>query len=353
MTRPPAYTPTSASPFAWPDGFGTRFAVFVDTEEEFDWNAAFHRDARSVTAIGALPDLHARFAARGVPLTYLVDHPVATSPAAVDTLRRLIEDGSGAIGAHLHPWVNPPHEEAVDRRHSFAGNLPPALEAAKLDVLGEAIERSFDVRPRIYRAGRYGIGPATLTALVARGYLIDTSMRSGFSYVGEGGPDFRAIDNHAFRTGPDDAILELPLTTIYVGGLRRGGEGLYDRLGRVPKGRGVASRLSLMERVALTPEQVPLRAVLRAIDRAVSDGVRLLNFSFHSPTIVPGMTPYVRDQQDLGRFHAWWDAVLDRLAARGVMPVGAAELIRIAQETRTLVQPQGHPLGGANAGRGL
>lgn len=335
QSQPPAaVAPPTGPRFAWPAGFGRRFTIMIDTEEEFDWSAPFSRAARGVTAIAALPAMHRWFGDRGVPLTYLVDHPVAATPAASDVIAALIEDGESAVGAHLHPWVNPPHVEPVSRVNSFAGNLAPALEASKLDALGAAIATAFGRAPRVFRAGRYGMGPATLAALVARGYVIDSSMRSGFSYVGEGGPDFRHIGNHPFRAGPGGALLELPLTTVWLGALRGGGAGLYDLLGRLPKGRGVASRLHLLDRIALTPEEMPVAEALRAVDRALDDGVELLNFSFHSPTIVPGMTPYVRDDDDLARFYDWWRAILSLLDRRGVRPATEAELVDAASRER-------------------
>ncbi|PCD03452.1 WalW protein [Sphingomonas spermidinifaciens] len=327
---PAAVAPPTGPRFRWPADFGTRFAICVDTEEEFDWEAPFDRASTAVTAIRALPDLHRRFADRGVPLTYLVDYPVAATAESVDTISALLEDGRSAVGAHLHPWVTPPHDEEVSRPHSFAGNLPPALEGAKLDALGAAIEAGFGRRPRIFRAGRYGMGPATLRLLAERGYVIDSSMRSGFCYTSEGGPDFRHVGNHAFRAGPGGALLELPLTTVWLGVARSGGAGLYDLLGRLPRGRGVASRLGLLDRIALTPEEMPLPEALRAIDQAIEDGVTLLNFSFHSPTVAPGMTPYVRSVEGLARFHRWWTGVLDLLERRGVRPASERDLVTAA-----------------------
>ena len=47
----------------WPEAFGTRFTLFVDTEEEFDWSAPLSHRERGVTAIAALPDAHRRFRA--------------------------------------------------------------------------------------------------------------------------------------------------------------------------------------------------------------------------------------------------------------------------------------------------
>lgn len=326
--RPPA--PPSAALARWPERFGTRFTVFVDTEEEFDWRAPFSRDARGTGHMAAMPAAHARFAAQGVPLTWLVDHPIASCPRTAEILRRLIQDGRSAIGTQLHPWVNPPFDEEVNARNSFAGNLPAALEEAKLAALTDAIAVAFGARPLVYRAGRYGLGPNSLATLARLGYRADSSMRAGYDYSGDGGPDFSAIPNHAFRTGPGGAIVELPLTTVFTGALRGGGAALHRALGALPRGRGVAARLKLLSRVALTPEDMPLAEALEAIRVAVGEGVRLLNFSFHSPSVEPGHTPYVRDESDLAAFHRWWEAVFALLARLGVAPASLAELLDAA-----------------------
>jgi hypothetical protein len=321
--RPPA----PATLVRWLEGFGTRFTIFVDTEEEFDWRAPLAREARGTGHIAAMPAAHARFAENGVPLTWLVDHPIASCPRAVEILGGLIEDGRSAIGTQLHPWVNPPFQEEVNGFNSFAGNLPPTLEEAKLAALTDLIAAAFGSRPLAYRAGRYGLGPNTLAILARLGYRVDSSMRSGYDYSHEGGPDFSAIPNHAFRTG---AIVELPLTTVFTGALRRGGAGLHRRLARLPRGRGAAARLGLLSRVALTPEDMPLAEALEAVRVAAGEGVRLLNFSFHSPSIEPGHTPYVRDAADLAAFWRWWDAVFALLARLSVAPASLAEILDAA-----------------------
>ncbi len=242
----------------------------------------------------------------------MVDYPIATDRQAIDMLHKVLADGVSAIGTQLHPWVNPPFDEALTPANSFAGNLPEALEAAKIDALTGAITAAFGVAPRAYRAGRYGIGPATPGLLAARGYLLDSSMRSAYRYSEEGGPDFGAVGNHAFRVGP---IVELPLTTVFTGLARRGGLGLYNMLGKLPKGRGIFARTHLLSRVALTPEEMPLADAREAVAVAVGEGLRLLNFSFHSPSVAPGHTPYVRDAADLAAFHHWWDRISGRSGA--------------------------------------
>ena len=318
--------PDRAALVDWPDDFGTRFTVFVDVEEEFDWSAPLDRASRATTAMAALPDAHCRFADRGVGLTCLIDHPIAVDPAAVAILARIVEDGRSEIGSQLHAWVNPPFLEPLRPAASYAGNLPYALEAAKLDVLTDAIAAVFGTAPRVYRAGRYGIGPDSHALLASRGYRIDSSVRARYDYSGDGGPDFRALGNAAYRSA--GGLLELPLTTVFTGVARRGGQALYDALGRLPKGRGIASRTGLFSRIALTPEDMPIAAALAAIDVAIGQGERLLTLSFHSPSLAPGHTPYVRDRADLARFHAWWDRMLDHLGRRGVRSASIAEILQ-------------------------
>lgn len=330
--RVPAPAPDAM--IAWPADFGTRFTLFVDTEEEFDWAAPLSRDRHGTAAVAALRDGGRRLAGHGLPVSYLADWPIVQDPAAVEILRELVADHRAAVGAQLHPWVNPPFDEALTPANSFAGNLPPALEAAKLGRLTAALTAAFGAAPLAFRAGRYGIGPHTRALLAAHGYRLDSSVRARYDYRAGGGPDFGAIGNHAYRAGPGGALVELPLTTVFTGAFRGAGPALHRRLGRLPHGLGAAARLRLLSRVALTPEDMPLAEAQEAIRVAVGEGVRVLNFSFHSPSLAPGHTPYVRDAADLAAFWRWWDAVLALLARLDVRPAALAQLLAAADAAR-------------------
>lgn len=322
--RPPS--PPHDARVAWPADFGTRFTVFVDTEEEFDWSKPLARESRATQAMRALPELHRLFADHGVGPSYMIDHPIVSCLRSVDILKGLLEDGRSAIGSQLHPWVNPPFDEEVTPLNSFVGNLPRELEAAKLAALTGAIAAAFGRRPVMMRMGRYGIGPNSLGLLAAEGYRVDSSMRSGYSYAAEGGPDFTGIGNHAFRTGRGE-LVELPLTTAYTGALGRGGSRLHQAFGRIPLGRSVAARLGLINKVALTPEDMPIGDALEAIRVAAGEGVRLLMFTYHSPSAAPGYTPYVRDAGELRMFRRWWEAAFGLLARLGIAPASHDEIL--------------------------
>jgi hypothetical protein len=326
LDRPPPETDY----IALPESFGRRFTVFCDTEEEFDWARPRSRDNRSTTHMAAMPDLQERFRRRGVKCVHLVDHPIATDPASIFMLRDWLERDEISVGTQLHPWVNPPHDEEVNTFNSFVGNLPISLERAKIENLTGAIETAFGRRPIVYRAGRYGVGPNTAGLLRDLGYEADVSVRALHDYSDEGGPDFSRVKPFPFRVG-GGPLVELPLSAAYVGPLRSRGRSVYRAAGRLPRGRGILFRTGLLNRAALTPEGVPLDEALAAARALIEDGIRWFSLSFHSPSVEPGHTPFVRSPGDLAAFHAWWDGMFDFFEREGIAPASIEETIAAAK----------------------
>lgn len=318
----------------FPKEFGQRFLIFVDTEEEFDWSQPRRRDATDVKAVKALPDIHGLMRGYGAKPAYLVDYPVATDPDAISVLRGFQDDGGATIGAQLHPWVNPPFIEKVVQENSFPGNLPRSVERAKIQALSQAIEAGFGSRPIVYRAGRYGVGPNTEALLDELGYRLDVSVRPYFDYDDEGGPSFRKIKPLPYWTGPEKRLLELPLSSTFTGRLRGVGEAAFRLAGNVPHLNGILSRGGLLSRIALTPEGIPADEAVRAVEQLLDEGTSLISISFHSPSVEPGHTPYVRDADDLSKFFRWFDEVLGTLVKRGATPISTEEVIAAAEALR-------------------
>jgi hypothetical protein len=281
--------------------------VVVDTEGEFAWDQPFNRDAIGTDSIASQPLMHERVFDRfGIVPTYMVDWPVATTPAAVRTLRGLLDAGRCEIGAHLHPWVSPPHEEALSDFNSYGGNLPRQLEFDKLRLLTDAIGSAFGRRPLAFKAGRYGLGPHTAESIAALGYEVDASVVPYSAFTADGGPDFRSFDEHPywFRAGGRE-MLELPVTTGYCGWLRGTGNRLYERVQRPWAKRlrlgGVLARARALERVRLSPE-VASGSEMRRLTRALlAGGCQVFSLTYHSPSLMPGHTPYVRTAGELER----------------------------------------------------
>lgn len=310
--------------------FGQRFVVTVDTEEEFDWAKPFERTGHGLSHVPRLAKFQQFCEGFGVAPIYLIDYPIASDPAVGMALGDAVRHGRAEIGVQLHPWVNPPHQEQLNVFNSFAGNLPQALERAKVVKLRDTIAAAFGQAPRIYRAGRYGVGPATAQILAESGIAIDTSVRSHFDYSSQGGPDFTALPLYPWWVDRQGGLMELPLTTVFSGVLRRQGPWLFPRLWRVPRLRGAMARAGLMNRVPFTPEGVTAAEAIRCIDLTLADGLPILVFSFHSPSLRPGHTPYVRDARQLDQLYDWWRVVFTHLACCGIKPACVSEIMQAA-----------------------
>jgi hypothetical protein len=270
----------------------------IHTEEEFDWSAPFDRRSTAITHLQELGRAREIFTRFGVPPTYMVDYPVVAQDAGIRALARALRDPGAALGAHLHPWVNPPERETVSAYTSYPGNLPRELEKEKLRLLTDRIEATLGVRPITYLAGRYGVGPQTLSILQELGYRIDLSGVAMTDFRRDGGPDFRAWTSDCFWEGTPP-ILRIPQSVADIGFLCRNGRRLIEPGTSGVAGAlhlaGVLARCGASQRIRLSPEGFSLGHLKRAARALVGSGVRVLVFSFHSPTLAPGFTPYVRN----------------------------------------------------------
>lgn len=312
-----------ASPPLRPDT-QPRLAIVVDTEEEFDWTQPFARENQSVRTIPAQAAAHEIYDRLGMVPTYVIGHPVATDDTAVRFFTDLKRNGRAEIGAHLHPWVTPPHDEEVTTRNSYGCNLPPELERAKIETLTHAIAEAFGERPTVFKAGRYGFGPNTAQVLADFGYTVDCSFVPYTSFEGDGGPSFYGKPDLPFWLDREHGLLEVPLTSGFFGAVEPLGRALQplfdnrtaERL-RLP---GLLSRSGLVTRSRLTPEGVSAAEQCRLLDAQVARGLTTFTLTYHSPSLSPGHTPYVRTAADLAAFLATIEAVLlhfrDRLGGR-------------------------------------
>jgi len=299
------HDPTTRTEARLPAGTPPQLVVVVDTEEEFDWR----RFDRANTSVAAMADVHHGQTVcerHGLVPTYVADFPVVTQPAGSAPLREFVREGRAEIGAHLHPWVNPPYEEVVDAQHSYPGNLPEPLERAKVEALAAAIEAAFGERPKVYKAGRYGIGPHSARILEDLGFDVDCSPCPAYDLSGDGGPDYSRVDAMPYWFGRARRLLCVPTTAAFtgIGGAlapqlwRAATSPLASRL-HAP---GVLSRLGVVSRIRLSPEGFDLHALTRLTRSLRARGQQVFAFSYHSSTLRPGCTQYVRTVEQRAAF---------------------------------------------------
>jgi GT2 family glycosyltransferase len=312
--------------------------VVVDTEAEFDWSGAFDRSLTSVGAMAAQGRVQSIFDGYGLRPIYVIDYAVASQPGGYEPLREIVARHGCVVGAHLHPWINPPFEEAVSARNSFGGNLPPELEARKLRALVAAIRRNLGVEPMFFKAGRYGLGARTMQTLAELGFEVDLSIMPRSDMTAQGGVDFRRAGAGPYHAA-SGRVLSVPMTRARVGLLAGLPPRVHDALHsrplaalRVP---GLLARLKLVNTVTLTPEGVTAEEQIDLLRSMLRRGQRTFTLHYHSPSAAPGNTPYVRTEADLavflGRIRAVCRYFFDEL---GGMPGNPPDLLPPAARAR-------------------
>jgi hypothetical protein len=325
--------------------------VVVDTEAEFDWDKPFAENLTGVSALSQVESAQAIFDRYGLRPTYVIDYPVASQADSVAAIRAIADRGGCAVGAHLHPWTNPPFGAAIDQAMSFPGNLPPDMEAAKLDALLSQIGAQFGERPLFYKAGRYGLGPNTARLIAARGVAVDFSLMPETDMRDVHGPDFRMVAAIPYTV---DALnlLAVPMTRADLGPLSRWWRlrGWLDtQTATLLHVRGMLVRAGLLERLTLTPEGVSAKLQIVLLNTLLRRGHRLFVLHFHSPSLVAGHTPYVRNEAERAAFLARIEAVCRWFFEElGGVPGRPWDLLPVEQRSRAGLGGEGP---GADPGR--
>jgi hypothetical protein len=131
-------------------------------------------------------------------------------------------------------------------------------------------------------------------------------------------------------------LLVVPVTGAYVGFAGRSSHALHEWARSMPEWSrvpGMLARLGAVERLRLSPEGFRSRDLRRLTRSLLRQGQRVFVLSFHSPSLLPGCTPYVRNERDLEtlleRCRAYIEFFLGELGGRSVT---SAELRRSLAE---------------------
>jgi hypothetical protein len=285
--------------------------ITIDAEED-NW----HRAKTSITLenidyIGTIQKIFDTFELKPI---YLCTYSVVNDAHSVEILKNIFSQKRCDIGTHLHPWNCPPFEEDFTDYNSHLKNLPDELIYSKIVYLTNKIQEEFNVNPTIFRAGRWGSGNNVLKALFLQGYKIDTSVTPFINwYHYECGADFReypykpyfnAIDTD--RKEPEACsqnILELPVSIGFNRVLFYKWSRFQNIMEEKPmnyfKINGILSRLNLLKKIWLSPEFNNASEMIQLTKMIVKNNANFINFTFHSPSLKPGLSPFVKTQKDL------------------------------------------------------
>lgn len=288
--------------------------VTIDIEAD-DWDD-FKRDGGTLNNIKEIPKLQALFDDFGILPAYLIDYSVASDNSSYEILGKIFEEGKCEIGTHLHPWNTPPYEEEICVRNSMLNNLSATLQQKKLTVLTEKIETTYGIRPRSFRAGRWAFNKEIAKAIIELDYVIDTSVTPFVSWHEYFGPSFLNAPYYPYWIDPSKDILsnsntgrllEIPVTIGFNRTNFKFSNKLFEVLGKSMftslRLRGLAYKLGLLQKIWLSPEMSNHIEMRKLVNIYVKKNINIINLMFHSTTLVPGLTPFVKNSTDQKKFY--------------------------------------------------
>ena len=271
------------------------FVLTIDTEEEWDWSGPFPQKVANVNNIDKLPAFNNICENLGIRPTYFVDYAVSDNANAVAKMQTFATKGNCEIGAHLHPWCNPPYFGEVGEAESHVVNLPVEQVSQKLDVLIASLETGFGIKPKSFRTGRWGIDNKVMALLVQSGINVDSSVYPFYEneYFSCGGastlpywPDL----NDPLLHGSQDTLYELPVTV----GFNRTQFALANQIHTAfaspplswTRFNGLAWHTHLLRKTYLCPELSSTQDMLTLCDTVIKKGYPVLHMYMHSSSLL-------------------------------------------------------------------
>lgn len=304
------------------------FIVTVDTEADNQWKSEAELSLSNLAELPRFQDLCEDYSYRP---TYLVTYEVADNAEAAQFFKKMHEQNRAEIGAHLHPWTTPPFSKEDERVQRFPGELPTNLLRAKLTNLTGVIKDAIGVRPRSFRAGRWGFNKKVARILAEAGYRVDTSITPKVDW----GARIRNKDNHTeipnFSTESvyphmlAETLLEVPMTIVNTGLYSNETSSSSRWLSATKIGRALSR-----PRWCRIFGNTTLSDLKKVYYSARKNNLPALVFMTHSSELIPG-NPYVKTYKDQTRLYALLEQFLVFLREEGVPESTLLEFYKIYQ----------------------
>lgn len=262
------------------------------------------------------------FATFGAKATYLLSPEVLRDPRSLEVFRRL--SSSSELGTHLHGEYAEPDAFEPDVTSAFQRDYPPAIEQAKLTYLTDLFIRAFGEQPRSFRAGRFGVGPASIGILEGLGYHVESSVTPHMDWTESGAPGlaFQGSPTQPYHPDPERPgepgsarILEVPVTIRkrLVNALPFVGKKVDPRWLRPTRGTGEALVRLAEDEIADARRHAPARPVI-------------LNAMFHNVEIVPHLSPYAASEREAAGILGRLRELLAWASREGIAVVGLGDV---------------------------
>ncbi|MBF7072168.1 WalW protein [Glaciecola sp. MH2013] len=282
------------------------FILTVDTEEEWDWEGPFPEEDFSVKNLEKIPELQDFFNQAGIRPTYFVDYAAAKGAAENGVFKKALAENTCELGAHLHPWANPPFFEKATEANSHVVNLPIEQVEAKLDALVDVFVEEFNYQPSSFRTGRWGISAAIMHLLWTRGFTVDSSVYPYYSnefFTCQGSPDgaYWPDSNNVLKAGSQRNILEIQASVGFNRSNFARANKIYNAAELAPfkylKAVGALWQTRLLRKIYMSPEVMQANDMISLAHQLVKNNVPFINMYFHSSNLISNGTGFFKEEQ--------------------------------------------------------
>jgi hypothetical protein len=312
------------------------FIISIDTEEDNWDNFLVQPTLNNIKRIDLIQKLFDRL---HIKPTYLITHSVANDQESVIYLKSILESDRCEIGTHLHPWNTPPLEEELIPSNTMLSNLSEELQFKKLYRLHHKIKDSFNYIPQSFRAGRYGLNSSLVKNLIKFNYMVESSITPFLDWRSFHGPDYSNFgllnpywisDQDLSTENKDSKLLEVPLSAGFLQKNFFRANNLFNKFKYFPYKNfriiGFLAQLHLLNKVRLTPEGYSFWEMRQLVKVMQGNGIKTFNLSFHSNSLLPGRTPFVRSERELVQFLIKLETIIQYFLELNFVPVTLSQI---------------------------
>ena len=296
-----------------------KFIITIDTEEDNQWAKDGAGSTKNADYIPRFQKLVEEFELKP---TYLVTYGMSRNSRFREFLRQKIGEGLAEVGAHLHPWANPPEIKLTpddNKFHPMPHELPEQAFREKMDTLVDSIKRGFGISPTSYRAGRWGFDSANAEVLLELGIRVDSSVTPNISWRhltgipgGKGGMDYLHAPVEPYFVDIEDVtrpgnsgLLEVPVTILFTRFPLRNFRFFrnYFRNHRESPPMRALDRMGFGPRWLRPYPDYSAAELIRVYRTARKLRLPAVVMMLHSSELMPGGSPYYPDERSVERLY--------------------------------------------------
>lgn len=263
------------------------FIITVDTEGDNLWN---YRKGQTIKTENSLyiPRFQDLCEAYGFKPVWLTNYEMAKDKRFVDYIRPKMEAGLCEIGIHIHAWNTPPLHELNAK---YSGNpylieYPDKIMHEKFETTFNLLKYNFNINVKSHRAGRWVMDNRYFSLLNEYDIKADCSCTPGVSWADTAGETTMGTNYSKVSIKPHivNGVLEIPMTIKKTHSSKRGS--FKHRLRTLFQG----------ENIWLRPATATVEEMLWLCSKVDKDiNVDYLEFMIHSSELMPGGSPYFKD----------------------------------------------------------